>query len=70
VPDGAEGAFDAGAPASVPLSYVKLNARDDAEGGGVFGARPPTCIPNKNMLIGSYTYYVRIENLYLFKKYH
>jgi hypothetical protein len=34
VPDGAEGAFDAGAPASVPLSYVKLNARDDAEGGG------------------------------------
>jgi hypothetical protein len=35
VPDGAEGAFDAGAPASVPLSYVKLNARDDAEGGAL-----------------------------------
>jgi hypothetical protein len=45
-PNGAEGAFDAGPLACVPLIHAKVNACSDAK--GALRARPPACIPNSN----------------------
>jgi hypothetical protein len=49
-PNGAEGAFDAGPLACVPLIHAKVNACSDAEGPSERGLRPasPTVAPRRH----------------------